>query len=295
MFRHAGGPDAVTCIVQRCFSAVMFDPDIEAYYRLGLECGRLREDGGALEFVRTRELLGRFLPRPPAIVIDVGGGAGAYAVPLAAAGYEIHLLDPVALHVEQALTAAHAEDTALAGAVVGDARRLPYPDATAHAVLLLGPLYHLTARPDRLAALRQARRVLRPGGVLLAAAVSRFASTFDGLARGVLVDQRFEDIVERDLRDGQHRNPDPDARPEWFTTAYFHRPDELRHELEETGFDVEAVLAVEGPAAFRPQLDAWLADRTRKEALLRAIGRVEAEPSLLGASAHLLAVGRWLT
>ena len=276
----------------RAAVTVTLDPDIESHYRLGLERGRLGEGGGVLEFVRTRELLGRFLPRPPAIVIDVGGGAGAYAVPLAAQGYEVHLLDPVSLHVEQALIAARTEGTALAGAIVGDARRLPYPDASAHATLLLGPLYHLTERADRVAALQQAHRVLRPGGVLAAAAISRFPSTFDGLARGLLVEPRFEQIVERDVRDGQHRNPEPDARPEWFTTAYFHRPEELRHELQEAGFGIEAVLAIEGPAAFRPELDAWLSDRERREALLRAVRRIEAEPSLLGASAHLLAVGR---
>jgi ubiquinone/menaquinone biosynthesis C-methylase UbiE len=268
------------------------DPDIESYYRLGLERGRLAEAGGGLEFVRTRELLARFLPAPPAVVIDVGGGAGVYAVPLAAEGYEVHLLDPISLHVEQAITAARAEGTTLAGAVVGDARRLPYPDAGAHAALLLGPLYHLTERADRLAALREARRVLRPGGVLAAAAISRFASTFDGLARGFLADPRFEDVVQGDVRDGRHRNPAPEARPEWFTTAYFHHPEELGRELEDGGFSVEAVLAVEGPAAFRPELDAWLTEPDRRRALLRAVRRVEAEPSLLGASAHLLAVGR---
>jgi ubiquinone/menaquinone biosynthesis C-methylase UbiE len=272
--------------------AVTLDPDIESHYRLGLERGRLAAAGGGLEFVRTRELLARFLPRPPAVVLDVGGGAGAYAVPLAAEGYEVHLLDPIPLHVEQALTAARTGGTPLAGAVVGDARRLPYRDAEAHAALLLGPLYHLTERADRAAALLEAHRVLRPGGVLAAAAISRFASTFDGLARGLLLDVRFEQIVQRDVRDGQHRNPEPDARPEWFTTAYFHRPEELRHELEDAGFVVEAVLAVEGPAAFRPELDAWLTDRDRRETMLRAIRRVEAEPSLLGASAHLLAAAR---
>lgn len=213
-------------------------------------------------------------------------------MPLAAEGYEVHLLDPISLHVEQALTAARAEGITLADAVVGDARRLPYPDDSAHAALLLGPLYHLTERADRVAALREARRVLRPGGVLAAAAISRFASTFDGLARGFLLDSRFEQVVQRDVRDGQHRNPEPDARPEWFTTAYFHRPGELRRELEEAGFGVEAVLAVEGPAAFRPELDAWLTDHDRRQALLRAVRRVEAESSLLGASAHLLAAGR---
>jgi hypothetical protein len=51
--------------------------------------------------------------------------------------------------------AARAEGTALAGAVVGDARRLPYPDASAQAALLLGPLHHLTERADRVAAWRR--------------------------------------------------------------------------------------------------------------------------------------------
>jgi ubiquinone/menaquinone biosynthesis C-methylase UbiE len=271
---------------------VTLDPDIESHYELALERGRLREGVGAVEFVRTRELLGRFLPPPPAVILDVGGGAGAYAVPLAAEGYQVHLLDPVSLHVEQALTAARSAGTTLAGAVVGDARRLPYPDAGADAALLLGPLYHLTDRADRVIALQEARRTLRPGGVVAAAAISRFASTFDGLARGLLEDPRFEEIVECDVRDGQHRNPEPDDRPEWFTTAYLHRPEELGHELEEAGFGVETVLAVEGPAAFRPDLDAWMTERDRRDAMLRAIRRVEAEPSLLGASAHLLAIGR---
>jgi ubiquinone/menaquinone biosynthesis C-methylase UbiE len=177
------------------------DRDIARYYGLGAEHHRLREPGGRLEFVRTQELLSRFLPSPPAIVVDVGGGAGVHAVPLAAAGYELELLDPVELHVEQALAHAREQRVRLR-AHVGDAIRLPYPDASVDAELLLGPLYHLTERDARLTALAEARRVLRSGGLLAAAAISRFASTFDELARGFLADARFERIVEGDLRDG---------------------------------------------------------------------------------------------
>jgi ubiquinone/menaquinone biosynthesis C-methylase UbiE len=269
---------------------VTFDPEIEAHYALGLERSRLR-DGGRVEFARTWELLGRFLPPPPATVVDVGGGPGAYAVPLAAEGYVVHLIDPVALHVEQATAAAQAAGVTLAGAAVGDARRVPAGDGEADAVLMLGPLYHLTERDGRVTALREARRVLRPGGVLAAAAISRFASTYDGLARGMLADPGFEPMMARDIAEGQHRNPEPEARPGWFTTAYLHRPEELRDELEHAGFTVEAVLAIEGPASFRGELDDWVTDPDRRALLLRAIRRVEAEPSLLGASAHLLAVG----
>ena len=64
-----------------------------AYYDRGTEQGRLA-DWGRLEFLRTRELLARFLPAPPATVLDVGGAAGAYALPLAAEGYDVHLAGP---------------------------------------------------------------------------------------------------------------------------------------------------------------------------------------------------------
>ena len=143
----------------------------------------------------------------------------------------------------QALEAsAGAPETPLAGATVGDARALEAADAGADAVLLLGPLYHLVERADRLRALREAHRVLRPGGVVLAAAISRFASTIDGLAKEALADPLFETMVEGDLRDGRHVNPDPAGRPNWFTTAYFHRPEDLGAEVEAAGFALEALV-----------------------------------------------------
>lgn len=92
---------------------------------------------------------------------------------------------------------------------------------------------------DRLAALREARRVLRRGGLLAAAVISRVASTADGLTYGLLDEPGFEDIVERDLRDGVHIVPD--HRPELFTTTHFHWPEEACDEVVEAGFtDVAA-------------------------------------------------------
>jgi ubiquinone/menaquinone biosynthesis C-methylase UbiE len=226
-------------------------------------------------------------------VLDVGGGAGIYALPLAREGYSVHLIDPVPLHVEQAKAGSLGQPEApLAGAEVGDARSLSQASETVDAVLLLGPLYHLTSREDRLQALREARRVVRPGGMVLAAAISRFASTLDGLFNGFLADDEFEAIVKRDLGEGQHRNPD--ERPGWFTTAYFHRPAELREEAEEAGLVLDGLFGIEGPAWAMRDLDAWIEDPARRAKLLDAVRRVEAEPDLLGASAHLLLAGRRL-
>lgn len=263
-----------------------------AYYEEGRERDRLVRRGlGRLEYLRMMELLARYLPPAPATVLDVGGGAGVYALPLAREGYSVHLIDAVPLHVEQAKEASALQpDAPLASAQVGDARRLVWVHNSVDALLLLGPLYHLTFREDRLRALREAYRVVRPGGVVAAAAISRFVSTFDGLLLGFLEDPSFEEIVERDVLEGQHRNPT--GRTEWFTTAYFHRPEELRNEMTEAGFVVEVLVGIEGPAWMLPDLASWLEEPRRRSTLLEAIRRVEAEPSLLGAGAHILVVGR---
>ncbi len=266
-------------------------PGIDAHYSTGYEEARLSEGEGKLEWLRTMEIFDRHAPPPPACVLDVGGGAGAYALPLARRGYVTHLIDPVLLHVEQAQRAARRQPAhPLASARVGDARHLPFADDSADVVLLLGPLYHLTGQSDRLSALREALRALRSGGVLFAAGISRFASTCDGLRQGYLREPDFEAIVKRDLLEGQHRNET--ERPEWFTTAYFHRPAELAEEVKGSGFVLADLLAVEGPAWLLAELGNWLATDEDVEVLLRAIRRIEAEPSLLGASAHLVAVAR---
>ncbi len=265
--------------------------EIAAFYALGFERERLAAGAGALEFVRTQALLERYLPAPPAVVADVGGGPGRYAIWLAERGYQVHLIDPVPLHIEQAEAAAKIRPMAsLASAEVGDARALRLPDQSVDVVLLLGPLYHLTERGDRLQALAEARRVCRKGGLVIAAAISRFASTLDGLRSGYMEDAAFAAVAAADRRDGQHRNPT--GNPAYFTTAYLHRAEELASECAEAGLTHEALLAVEGPAWLLPDLEARLADAHRRMVLLDALAAIEAEPTLLGVSAHLLSVSR---
>lgn len=268
----------------------MVRSDMLDYYNLGHEENRLTRSLGRLERTRTWAIMDRYLPPPPARVLDVGGGTGVYALPLAARGYRVHLIDAVPLHVERARALSDASDTPPVEAVVGDARALDVPDASFEVVLLLGPLYHLVVRNERVAALAEARRVLMPGGLLLSAHISRFASACDGIQEGRLRDAAFAAMVEADLTDGIHRNPT--NRPEWFTTAYFHRPEEIRPEIEEAGLSFESLIAVEGPGWVNEDLDAWLDNEAERERLLEVLRRLETEPSLIGASAHLLAVSR---
>ena len=266
------------------------DVETERYYAQGQEQQRLQSETGDMERLRTEDILRRYLPPPPAVICDVGGAAGIYAFPLAGRGYQVHLVDPMPLHVEQAQAHSTRSGTPLASITRGDARALHFPSGSADAVLMFGPLYHLVERPDRIAALREADRVLKPGGVLLAAAISRFASLMDGLASGFFKDPDFRDIVTADLATGVHRNPT--GVPEYFTTAFFHRPEELYSEVCEAAFEDVNLLAVEGPVWCGAHFRSAVADPVQREALLRMLAAVESESSIVGASAHFIAMAR---
>lgn len=263
-------------------------PDVLDHYQQVEEDSRLRTGWFQLEFARTQELIQRQLPPAPAVALDVGGGSGIYSCWLAELGYEVHLIDPVQKHIEQARSRSGQQRRKIKSARVGDARHLEQADASADAVLMLGPLYHLTDHADRLASLREAYRVLRPKGMLFAAGISRFASLFDSLRNGFFDKPEFAPILQRDLAEGQHRNPTED--PTYFTTAFFHRPTELAQEIAEAGFSNPAVFPIEGPGWLADNFDHLWGDEIQRARLLEYVRTVEREPEILGASAHLLAI-----
>ena len=265
-------------------------PDVMAYYEKFPEELRLASGRGNLEFERTKDLLSRFLPMAPARVVDVGGASGRYSYWLAGQGYEVHLVDASPRLVEEARKNEAAAARPIASLSVADARGLPQADGVADALLLMGPLYHLPALADRLQALREAYRVLAASGVVLVAAISRCASALDGLARNLHLDPRFVKIRDQDLVDGQHRNETDDLN--YFTTAYFHRPEDLLQELGSAGFRDLRVYGIEGPGWILSDFEARWENAPQRKGLLDTARALECEPSIIGASAHLLGVGR---
>jgi len=264
-------------------------PEIRGYYEQAPEAERLRTGPFQLEFERTKELIAERLPKPPATVLDVGGGPGPYALWLAGLGYKVHLIDPVYRLVAQAQRQSDEAGRHIETCTVGDARELKWNDSSVDIILELGPLYHLILHEDRLQALKESFRVLKPGGKVFVAGISRFASALAGLCQDLLADQAFQNIVKADLEHGIHRNET--GRLEYFTTAKFHRPDELEVEVVEAGFTEVHVFGIEGPAWMLSDFeDRWQDPRRRLE-MLDIARRLESEPSIQGISPHLLAVG----
>jgi SAM-dependent methyltransferase len=261
--------------------------DLLDYYGMSLEPGRLDTGVGLLEYERTREIVLRYL-RPHSAVADIGGADGRYAAWLTDIGHRVELVEPVPLHLE--LARERAGDPPRFNVHEGDARDIPLRDESVDAVLLLGPLYHLGERADRLLALREAARICRPEGVVVAAAISRFAPLIDMIRRGRLRDEATFANVMDEVRTGrrvpEHRRMSP------FPDAYFHLPEELAEEAVGAELELTAVYGLEGPGSLLDDRhSSWEDERTRAH-LLDAARLVETDPHVIAMSAHLLAVAR---
>ena len=253
------------------------DADILEYYARGGEDTRLID---SMELLRTKVLLQRYLP-PKAELLDVGGASGVYATWLMRQGHDVKLVDPVPRHVDTARTnGIHA--------VRGDARALDEPDDSRDAVLLLGPLYHLLTRDERVQALNEAKRVTRD--LVVAAVISRWAPMYEGMLKGIIDSPGFLPMLRDDLATGTRRATQ--NIPYGFTTCYFHRPEEIVAEVADAGLTLVDLLPVEGIAHWVPDVGERLSDPDKRAVLLELIERTEHEPAILGATSHLLVVAR---
>jgi SAM-dependent methyltransferase len=265
------------------------DANLGEHYTRHDEAARLASTlRGRLERARVRELLGRCLPDPPADVADVGGGPGVHAEWLMTRGYRVRLLDPVDRHV----TAARSLGIP---ATAGDARELPWPNHCVDAALLAGPLYHLIEPDDRIRAVQEARRIVRPGGVVAAIGLSRHANLIGATLAGQL-DQR-RSVVEAIEATGTCPHNDRMA-----AATYYHTVTELRGELTAVGLVGVTVHGVTGPGGWLAVVaDRHFGDGRWPDTLSRANSLALAQqaarladrhPDLVPASALLMAVGR---
>ncbi|MFC0623787.1 class I SAM-dependent methyltransferase [Kribbella deserti] len=266
------------------------DPDVLAFYTDRCDEGaRLTSTiRGRLEAMRLRELLMAHLPANGGRVADVGGGPGVHATWLQAEGHSVDLLDPIPRHINTA------RNTGIRSAVLGDARSLPWADATYDAVLLAGPVYHLPPA-GRVLALREAARVVRPGGVIAAVAVNRYANLM-GAAVANQLDERRE-IVNAILTNGYSANNDR------VPHMYYHSPDELAAEFTDAGLSRVEVKGLTGPGGWLTvavdrhfletgtPLPSTLTRHDPLQTALTAARHADAYPDLTASSAQLMAFG----
>ena len=150
---------------------------------------------------------------------------------------------------------------------------------------MLGPLYHLPERRDRITALTEARRIVRPGGPVFVSAISRWAPLLDG----ILVNRLYRDYPQAvSLLDGVAATGVlPPLYPGSFT-AFCHRPEELASECTEAGLECVDLVTVQGLAFALSDLDERWANLVDRERIVDAARQIERAEELLGLGPHLL-------
>lgn len=277
------------------------DTAVLAGYNAGIEKNRLRTGIGLIEFERTKEILLEELPKPPAVIYDIGGAYGEYAWWLASLGYEVHLFDLSETNIAMsAELASEYPRVKLASAMVCDARSVPRPDRSADAVLLMGPLYSITEYEERILALKESSRLLKNDGILFSAALTPYSVLVPRLAVyhkddtekwRELDDPAVISMIERALEDGCYINPEKKIAGGLGST-HLHTAKALREELSMGGFNTVTVHGVMGGAWLAPNLDELLANEETKAVLMKTVRMLDTHEEIIGLSGHLLAVSR---
>lgn len=264
--------------------------EVYEFYNNGAEIDRLERGLGIVEFYRSKEIISQYIT-DKSTIYDIGGGIGKYSEWLAELGNDVTLIELAPTAVEYAKKNMKVPYTA----EVGDAREINKPDESADVVLLMGPLYHLQNKTDREKALSEAYRVMKKGGLLIVAGISKFSSTTWALSVygngcGFIDDDAYLNMLKHELTTGEHNRPK--EYPFIIANAYFHTIDELRNELQNSGFEVVNHHAVEGCMWITPKLNEKWQDTDSRNRLLDIIHATEHEETLMGLSPHFLVVGR---
>ncbi|MBR6507295.1 MAG: methyltransferase domain-containing protein [Clostridia bacterium] len=265
------------------------DKDVLAGYNAGIEKGRLHKGLGLIEFERTKEILLETLPPTPAVIYDIGGGYGEYSCWLASLGYEVYLYDIAEKHIEMARELEKETGCVLKTASVADARSIPRPDGMADAVILFGPLYHITEYVERAECLKECKRLLKKDGILYTANITAFATTLKYVARydlePKLDDDDFYNSLVSTVETGIHTK-----KP--MGLAYFHKPDEIRSELTLAGFTDIDLRGVIGPCWMLRNLEEAWKNEIKRESIMRVVRLLEKEESLMGLSTHFITISK---
>lgn len=242
------------------------------YYTEVFSENERHEDGfGQIQQQRTLNILEQYLQGKSHKIIDIGGATGAYSFDLAKSGHKVHLLDIVPVHIEKAERIAFDRGILLDGYHVGDARALEFADNSFDAVILHGPLYHITDIVERKKVLNEALRILKPNGVLFAFAINRYAGVFYGIHSELILDDTYFEMVKTEVETGfRTRNP----------TWHFHLPGELEAEITSSGFKIEITKGVVSPVWMLPGIESKLADVEMRKKILRVSEFLENEPKI---------------
>jgi 2-polyprenyl-3-methyl-5-hydroxy-6-metoxy-1,4-benzoquinol methylase len=264
--------------------------DIQAMYNAAWDNEDDRLHRHQLEHDMTWRYLEKYLPPPGSSLLEVGAATGRYTLELASRGYQILAVDLAPELVARA--GVRAKEAGLYDHTefrVGDVRTLTNIRAEAYdGVLLMGPMYHLVLREDRLLALGNIYQSLKKEGVIFSSWISRFG-IFGELIKSAPEIVRRTEVMLSVLERGRD--------PDWYRSragsfrGYFALASEIAPIHEEIGFQTLTLAGVE-PAISADDASYNNLEGEQRRLWLDVLFRLSAEPSMVASSRHLLYVGK---
>jgi ubiquinone/menaquinone biosynthesis C-methylase UbiE len=265
---------------------------VKAYYDVFNEWGRLDASEGKLEFDLSMPILTSKLPAN-AELLDLGGGPGRYTIELAKLGHTLHLADlsQTLLDKARAIIDEHNIPNVKSITQVNATDLSCYKDASFDAVLLFGPLYHLTSKSERKSCIKEVYRVLKPNGLVFAAFIP-YLSGAVGVASRMFYfpDQVSVDTLNRVFDIGVFNN----NADKGFQEGYYPSSTALVSLFKELGFHKVLVRSIRGWGYSREEHIYKLKteDPKRFDAVIDLLNQTADNPAIIEMCGHAIFVGQ---
>ncbi|MCL2518800.1 MAG: class I SAM-dependent methyltransferase [Oscillospiraceae bacterium] len=265
---------------------------IKAYYNVFNEWGRLGNPEGRLEFELSILIITSHLPQK-AEILDLGGGPGRYTIELAKLGHSLHLadlsqtlldearkrIDELEIENVKSITQINAVDLSF------------YGDNSFDAVLLFGPLYHLTNETERFSCVKEVNRVLKPNGLVFASFIPYLTGAIGVVGRMFYFpDQVSVETLKRVFEQGIFNN----LADRGFQEGYYPTSDELASLFNENGFSKILLRSIRGWGSNREEQIFKLKtdDPEKYEVVIELINQTADDPSIIEMCSHAIYIGQ---
>ncbi|MBO7485675.1 MAG: methyltransferase domain-containing protein [Spirochaetaceae bacterium] len=272
---------------------------IRNYYKNFDEKNRLKNDAsGRLEFLMTMSVLEKHLPPAGSTsngagavtVLDIGGGAGAYAFPLAERGYKVTLADLSEELISQAKAQKSAENARnIVSCDVANATNLSiYKDNQFDVVLLLGPLYHLLEESERKLCVSEIRRVLKPHGKIFASFIPYLSGSIGIVERYWFHPEQVGiDNLTEVFKSGKFNN----LTNQGFQEGYYPKSAEIERLFADNGFEKDLLRSVRGFGYQKEEQLFKIADAQIFDKIIELIDSTAEDKAIIETCGHAIYAG----
>ena len=254
--------------------------ELEAYYNKFCEEKRLTRRHGNVEFITSMKYIHKYLEMmsKDAKILDIGAGTGRYSVALAEEGYDVTAVELVKYNL-----GILKQKNSNVKAYQGNALNLKrFEENTFDMTLLFGPMYHLYTFEDKVKALSEAKRVTKPGGIILVAyCMNEYSIVLHGFKDGYIK----ESIKEGKVNEHFRVTPKPEDLYDYV------RLEDINSYNKAVGLERIQIVAADGPANYMRQTLNAMDEETYELFIQYHLTTCE-RPELIGASAHTLDILR---